>query len=76
MTRELFDEGRWGSKTFLSSTEFDNGICISCEHLHEDGSTCDAFPKGMPSESRRGLHDHHKPYPGDKGIRFEKRKGL
>jgi len=67
---------KWRNKGFLASTEFDKGICVTCERFHEDGSTCVAFPRGIPSEIRRGDHDHHKPYSGDKGIQFKKRKGL
>ena len=33
---------------------------------------CKAFPKGIPEEIAYGGNLHVKPYPGDKGIQFEK----
>lgn len=62
---------KWKDDAFLFSTEFDDGICVNCVHLHVNGMTCDAFPKGIPSEVRSGEHDHRKSYSGDHGIRFE-----
>ena len=56
-------------------------VCVHCVHLREavlleNGThfnTCDAFPKGIPSDIWEGMNDHRKPYPGDSGIRFEKK---
>lgn len=51
------------------------GICHICSHLDRtyDGAVdrCMAFPDGIPDEIRYGDHDHHVPYPGDRGILFE-----
>jgi hypothetical protein len=45
-------------------------LCLTCKHyIHR---TCTAFPDGIPDEITMGTHDHHKPYPNDNGIRFEK----
>lgn len=44
--------------------------CDYCRHFHHDG-TCDAFPKGIPSEILGGQHNHRQPFTGDNGIRFE-----
>lgn len=52
-----------------------NGICNYCSHsyLSKNGQsypTCKAFPDGIPEEILNGEYDHHKPYEGDNGIRF------
>lgn len=56
-------------------------ICAYCKHSfpailigYKFHNTCAAFPDGIPDEIWRGDNDHTKPYPGDNGIRFE-RKG-
>jgi hypothetical protein len=38
---------------------------------------CDAFPEcpGIPEEIAYGKNLHLKPFPGDKGIRFEPKEG-
>lgn len=56
-------------------------VCCACRHVREwgrlDGTgwTCAAFPDGIPPEiiTRRLLH--HKPHPGDHGVRFEAADG-
>ncbi|MCK9596452.1 hypothetical protein M0R19_04670 [Candidatus Pacearchaeota archaeon] len=56
-------------------TQYLAPICVNCIHFKEEkGLPCDAFPKGIPDEILSGSFDHHKPFKGDHGIRFEKKK--
>ena len=52
-------------------------ICVLCVHFRRDvrpGLTCDAFPDfaagGIPDAILGTRHDHHQPFPGDRGIHF------
>ena len=51
--------------------------CEACIHLRTlgaaggKGSSCAAFPKGIPEVIHRGIYDHRIPYPNDRGIQFE-----
>lgn len=47
------------------------GICHTCVHKR-DVYTCDAFPDGIPVEILTGDAIHNRPYPGDRGIRYER----
>ncbi|HNS33470.1 MAG TPA: hypothetical protein PKN36_10960 [bacterium] len=49
--------------------------CIHCKHCQGFGE-CSAFPDEIPEEIFDGRFDHRKPYPGDKGIRWEKAEHL
>jgi hypothetical protein len=48
-------------------------ICWDCRHYRTDAS-CSAFPDGIPAEILDSEADHRRPYPGDRGIRFELKK--
>lgn len=47
--------------------------CLACAHLDRkaDEPQCSAFPEGIPEEIWTNRHDHHEPYPGDGGTRFQ-----
>lgn len=49
--------------------------CWYCAHKFPTFKrTCKAFPNGIPDEIWQGHNPHTDPYPGDLGIRFERRK--
>ncbi len=44
--------------------------CVFCVHKLA-GAICTAFPSKIPDVILLNRHDHHYPYPGDHGIRFQ-----
>ena len=47
-------------------------ICSLCARLIDSMKrTCDAFPKGIPSEIWDGKNNHTSPVKGDDGVLFE-----
>lgn len=49
-------------------------ICYKCKHFDiasVEVIRCAAFSDGIPFAIISSEHDHHSPYPGDNGIRFE-----
>lgn len=51
-------------------------LCWGCERFREDGTTCDAFPDGIPESILLGGADHREPVDGDHGMQFEQTPGL
>lgn len=52
--------------------------CSLCTHrtrTEELGVYCEAFPDGIPEDIYYNRHDHRKPYPGDRGVRWESEGG-
>lgn len=53
-------------------------ICLDCKHLDNKAPKgvmrCEAFTSAIPAEILMMVHDHHNPYPGDRGIRFEEKE--
>jgi hypothetical protein len=47
--------------------------CANCKHLHPHTlfSTCDAFPRGVPTVFLNNDEFHGKPFPGDNGIQYK-----
>lgn len=49
-------------------------LCASCKRFNHDDTkrvSCEAYPKGVPSEIILWRHDHRRPYPGDGGLLYE-----
>ena len=49
-------------------------LCAYCRHFNSEErmkTVCEAFPNGIPREIAFDGFDHHLPYPGDHGIRFD-----
>lgn len=52
-----------------------SGVCMFCKHLTSAMQhTCAAFPAGIPPEIWEAQNNHKTPYPGDGGIRFERKE--
>jgi len=47
--------------------------CFSCKHWDIGLRACSAFPEGIPLPIWMGENDHTTPYPGDRGIQYERR---
>lgn len=61
------------SEGVIGDTRIDMSIqCLACNNLHDDMTTCKAFPKGIPVKILTGHWDHTRPFRGDNGIRFER----
>jgi hypothetical protein len=47
--------------------------CYLCRHRFQGVGrlACSAYPDRIPDAIALNQHDHHKPFDGDKGIRFE-----
>lgn len=49
-------------------------LCVYFRRGARPGLTCAAFPDaiqgGIPDAILETRHDHHQPFPGDRGIRF------
>ncbi|MBA4389208.1 MAG: hypothetical protein C0404_14640 [Verrucomicrobia bacterium] len=52
--------------------------CFECKHRHGgkkmgENETCAAYPGGIPPTLLFGIMQHREPFPGDKGIRFQRK---
>ena len=48
--------------------------CLACrwfDAAHPERARCRVFPDGIPLPILTNKADHRKPYPGDRGFRFE-----
>lgn len=61
------------NKFAWESDDFTVSQCVTCKHKSTTGATCTAFPNGIPEQILTNASDHTKPYPGDNGIRYERR---
>lgn len=50
-------------------------LCNSCAHLYDDGTSCEAFPQGIPDRFINDGADHRQPVNGDHGIQYKLREG-
>lgn len=52
---------------------FPDCACAGCLHFDSNYQACPAFPNGIPTAILEGENNHSEPFPGDNGIRFERR---
>jgi hypothetical protein len=67
----IFNDDRTSDPPYHAMPQCEN--CLHGEWDEEKRTFCKAFPKGVPDDIYYGDHDHTKPYPDDKGIRFQKK---
>ena len=75
MDREELAEALAGivAQSWEDPTGYISPNCNKCKHLIPESARCKAFPHGIPRAILANRADHTKPYPGDNGIRFEKK---
>jgi len=65
MTTTIGDRLLWQDGAFRISQ------CAFCAHKSAEGSTCSAFPGGIPLPILRNQVDHRKGHYGDHRVRFK-----
>lgn len=64
-----------GDRFEAEHVEWVDPPCSTCKHRDPASpSRCRAFPNGIPTQILLAKHDHRRPFPGDRGIRYEPRE--